>query len=90
MEAIGSVLAMPLVERLCVPLGRVALFALTLGRWRGENLALAEGGIHAPAGALSFERDGQRVLTRTGLAIVGGCVLLLLVLLGALAATRLH
>ena len=47
--------------------GRVAVWLVSFGRWRGEQLLGDEGRIHGAAGALSFVRDGRRVITNTGL-----------------------
>jgi hypothetical protein len=49
--------------------GRVVLAILSLGRWRGERGD--EGLIYGPGGALSFKRNGQRVLTTLGLQFLG-------------------
>ena len=49
--------------------GRAVLALVSLGRWRGERGD--EGLIHGPGGALSFKRDGRRVLTTLGLQFLG-------------------
>ncbi len=51
--------------------GRLFVQMISLGRWRSESLSSSEGRMHGPAGALSFKRDGQRVLTWTGLQLAG-------------------
>ena len=51
--------------------GRLVVWLITFGRWRGEPLLDDEGRIYGAAGALSFVRDGQRVITDTGLLFVG-------------------
>ncbi len=51
--------------------GRGAVWPVSFGRWRGEQLLGDEGRIHGAAGALSFVRDGRRVITDTGLLFVG-------------------
>lgn len=59
------------VELLLVGTGRAVVRLLTFGRWRGESLGAREGRVHGMAGALSFKRDGRRVVTRTGLLLAG-------------------
>jgi hypothetical protein len=59
------------VEWVLVQTGRAVVAVVTLGQWRGEHLARREGRIFGLAGALSFRRDGQRVITGTGLFFVG-------------------
>lgn len=51
--------------------GRVVVWLVSFGRWRGEQLRGNESGIYGPAGALSFVRDGRRVITNTGLLFFG-------------------
>ena len=51
--------------------GRVAVWLVSFGQWRGEQLLGDEGRIHGAAGALSFIRDGRRVITCTGLLFFG-------------------
>ena len=51
--------------------GRVFVWLVSFGRWRGEQLLGDEGSIHGAAGALSFVRDGRRVITDTGLLFFG-------------------
>ena len=51
--------------------GQLVVRLITRGRWRGEDLRGDEGRIYGPAGALSFVRDGQRVITNTGLSFIG-------------------
>lgn len=51
--------------------GRVFIWLLSFGRWRGEQLFGDEGAIHSAAGSLSFVRDGRRVITDTGLLFFG-------------------
>ena len=76
MEPLTSVVSYLLIDIVVVTAGRLALAVLTLGRWRGEALDGQEARIHSAAGALSFVRDGQRVLTRNGLALLGVAALL--------------
>ena len=52
--------------------GKVVVAVASFGRWRSEKLSGIEGHIYGAAGALSFKRDGQRVVTPTGLLFVGG------------------
>lgn len=56
-----------LFKVLFVLVGRLAVRALSLGFWRSEHLCQDEGRIYGAAGALSFVRDAQRVVTRQGL-----------------------
>lgn len=65
-EIIGGVFMM-----VTVITGRMIVRLVSLGRWRGEPLFGNEGRIYGAAGALSFVRDGQRVITETGLMFVG-------------------
>ena len=51
--------------------GRLVVSILTLRHWRGESLDGQEGRIHGAAGALSFVREGHRVVTTTGQLFVG-------------------
>lgn len=51
--------------------GRVVVWFVSLGQWRGEQLFDDEGRVHGAAGALSFVRDGRRVITDTGLLFFG-------------------
>ena len=67
-----------LVVMLCSVLEVVLVFTgaqmvdvLSLGRWRTEDARNKEARMFAPAGALSFRRDGQRVVTATGVYIAG-------------------
>lgn len=51
--------------------GRAVVFLGSFGRWRGEDVVAREGRIHGASGALSFRREGQRVVTSTGLVLAG-------------------
>lgn len=51
--------------------GRLVVSVLTLRHWRSESLDGQEGRVHGAAGALSFVRDGHRVVTTTGQLFVG-------------------
>ena len=56
------------VDVLLMATGALLVRALSLGRWRTEDARHKEAPMFAPAGALSFRRDGQRVVTATGLS----------------------
>ena len=56
---------------IAVQTGRLVVWSVSFGKWRGEQLLGAEGRIYGAAGALSFVRDGKRVITDTGLLFVG-------------------
>lgn len=68
--------------------GRVIVAVVTLGRWRGASMFDSEESIHGAAGALSFVRDGQRVVTTTGMGMLGFLFYFLLITLLVVAATR--
>jgi len=51
--------------------GRLVVWLVSFGKWRGELLFGDEGRIYGAAGALSFVRDGKRVISETGLLFVG-------------------
>ena len=65
-EIIGGVLGVFTIQT-----GRVVVWLVSFGKWRGEPLFGDEGRIYGAAGALSFVRDGRRVITDTGLLFVG-------------------
>lgn len=71
MEELLALASWVVVELLLLGTGRVVVSFASFGRWRGERLGTGEGRIHGMAGALSFKRDGRRVVTRTGLLLVG-------------------
>ena len=77
-----AALAWGAMELVVVLSGKLFVQLISLGRWRGESLDGSEGRMHGPAGALSFSRDGQRVLTWSGLQLAG---LAFYVLLGFVA-----
>lgn len=60
-----------LVEVLLVLTGKTLVFLLSCGAWRSESMRGNESGVHAAAGALSFVRDGRRVITVTGQQLAG-------------------
>ncbi|MBS0455434.1 MAG: hypothetical protein JSS14_29390 [Proteobacteria bacterium] len=64
-------LAIALINVVLVLTGKVLVALVSLGQWRGERLTKDEARIYGPAGALSFVRDGQRVVTALGLSVVG-------------------
>jgi hypothetical protein len=51
--------------------GRVIVAVFSLGRWRGASPFDSEEKTYGGAGALSFVRDGQRVVTTTGTCLLG-------------------
>ncbi|MBB1074003.1 hypothetical protein HUU62_06195 [Rhodoferax sp. 4810] len=57
---------------IAIQTGRVLVRLISVGKWRGEPLFGDEGRIYAAAGAFSFVRDGKRVITESGLSLVGG------------------
>jgi len=65
-EIIGGVLGVITIQT-----GRVVVWLVSFGKWRGEPLFGDEGRIYGSAGALSFVREGRRVITETGLLFVG-------------------
>ena len=65
-EIIGGVLGV-----IAIQTGRLIVWLVSFGKWRGEPLFGEEGRIYGAAGALSFVRDGRRVITHTGLLFVG-------------------
>ena len=74
MEALASLLGWLIVDALLVHTGRLAVFAISFGRWRGERFGGNEGRVNGMAGALSFKVGGRRVITRNGLVFVGVAV----------------
>lgn len=82
-ELIGALLG-----TLTIQMGRVAIWLVSFGQWRGEPMLGNEGRIFGAAGALSFVRDGQRVITKTGLLFAGmAFIAVLVVAIIAIAAT---
>jgi hypothetical protein len=61
--------------------GRWVVWLISLGKWRGETLLGNEGRLHSAAGSLSFIRNGQRVITHTGLLLMGTVFYVLLFVL---------
>jgi hypothetical protein len=56
---------------IAIQTGRVVVWLVSFGHWRGEQFRGDEGRIHGAAGALSFVRDGRRVITDTCLLFLG-------------------
>jgi len=71
MEELLSFISWIFIEVALIGTGRLAVRAVSLGRWRGEHLGGREGRVFAPAGALSFRQNGARVVTRAGLLLAG-------------------
>jgi hypothetical protein len=69
------------LEIVLVITGRFLVSLVSLGRWRGESLKGNEGQIHGAAGALSFHREGKRVITHTGQLFLGAAFYVLLIIL---------
>ena len=75
-------------ELVFIGTGKVLIMVLSLGQWRCESIFGKEGQIHGAAGALSFVRDGQRVITTTGMMMVGFLFYIALVTLLVLGVSR--
>ena len=71
LDALLDTVFTAVVDKLLIGTGRAVVCALSFGQWRGENTEENEGKIYGAAGALSFVRDGQRVVTETGFSIAG-------------------
>jgi len=70
-------------------MGRLAIWLVSFGRWRGERVLDNEGRIFGAAGALSFVREGRRIITATGLLFAGAAFAATLVILAlTIAAMR--
>jgi hypothetical protein len=59
------------LEFIAIQTGRLIVWLVSFGRWRGEAWRGNEGRIYGPAGGMSFVRDGQRVITVTSLLFIG-------------------
>lgn len=68
--------------------GRIVVGVLSFGRWRGASMFDKEEGTFGGAGALSFVRDGQRVVTTTGQGLLGFLFYFALVALLLVQAAR--
>lgn len=75
-------------ELVFIGTGKVLVMVFSLGQWRGESIFGKESQIHGAAGALSFVRDGQRVITTTGMTIVGFLFYIALVTLLVIGVSR--
>ena len=71
MEEFLSFVAWVVFEVVLIQTGRFVVWAGSFGRWRGESLGENEGRVFAAAGALSFVREGRRVVTTDGLLFAG-------------------
>jgi hypothetical protein len=71
MENVLNWLLWLLVEFVLVGTGKAVVRVVSFGQWRGEHMSRNEGRIYSAAGALSFKREGQRVITVNGLLFVG-------------------
>lgn len=71
MEDILGVALYSVVEVVLIFTGKCVVSVASLGRWRGEKSDRKESRVHGPAGAFSFKRDGQRVITFNGLLVAG-------------------
>lgn len=69
-DAIIEFVAWVLLDLVFVSTGKLVIYLLTLGQWRGERGH--EGRVYGAAGALTFMRNGQRVLTDRVTATIGG------------------
>ena len=69
------------VDVLLIFTGALVVRLLSLGRWRTEHVRHKEARMFAPVGALSFRREGQRVVTASGLYIAGSLFYALLAVL---------
>ena len=78
-----------LLELILAFTGKFVVWALSFGRWRSESVRENESRVFAAAGALSFLRAGQRVITATGLVFAGLAFYILLVLLALVYAAKL-
>lgn len=69
-EGLGYILCL-LLDYIIVYTGKGVVTVFSLGRWRGECIGQREERIYSPAGALSFVRDGRRVIAINGLLFSG-------------------
>lgn len=80
MAEIVASFAWLVAELLLAYTGKAVIWLLSFGRWRTESLREDESRVFAAAGALSFVRDGKRVITTTGVVFAGLAFYLLLAL----------
>lgn len=78
-----------LVELFLVLTGKMLVSLLSFGAWRSESMMGNKSSVHAAAGALSFVRDGRRVITVTGQQVAGMAFYVLLIASVLLAASFL-
>ena len=78
-----------LLELILAFTGKFVVWALSFGRWRSESVRENESRVFAAAGALSFVREGQRVITATGLVFAGLAFYMLLIFLALVYAAKL-
>jgi hypothetical protein len=81
MAEIVASLVWGLMELVLAFTGKFVVWVVSLGRWRSESLREDESRVFGAAGALSFVRDGQRVVTTTGLCFAGVAFYVLLFVL---------
>ncbi len=77
-----------LVETVCMLTGMGLVRLLSRGQWRSEKLTGKEAAIQSAAGSLSFRIDGSRVVTTSGLILVGMAFYGVLAWAGIWLATR--
>lgn len=68
------------IEGLLILTGALVVRTASWGRWRTEHWGSNEARIFGAAGALSFRREGRRVVTTNGLVFAGLLFYVLLVL----------
>lgn len=88
MAEIFAAFVWELLELVLAFTGKFLVWALSLGRWRSESLWENKSRVFAAAGALSFVREGQRVVTATGLVFAGLAFYILLFLLSLAYAAK--
>jgi hypothetical protein len=76
------------IEFILLYTGKGLIAAISLGRWRGEQISKSEGRIYSAAGALSFIREGRRVITTNGLLFAGLIFYITLAVLVVYVTTR--
>lgn len=85
MDALSSILIWLLIDVLLTGAGRALVRLVSFNAWRGETWGGNESNIYAAAGAFSFVRNGQRVITRLGLCFAGALAWMVLGLMALLA-----
>lgn len=71
MTDVVVVILWSVVEMLMVGTGALVVRLVSRGRWRAEPTGCNEARTFGAAGALSFLREGQRVVTTNGLMFAG-------------------